>query len=85
MDSFAQHTAKALGLDSVVCWVANNPKVFGYESNMNILAKEHTNQPELKNSVFSKFNISGDLVEFPYKSEDDIFDADEILEAIKNI
>jgi hypothetical protein len=83
IDSFAQHTAKALDLDSVVCWVANSPKIFGYDSNENILANEFTNEMETKNSVFSKFNIAGDFTQFPYNSEDEIFDVERIIEAVK--
>ena len=85
MDSFAQHTAKALDLPSVVLWIANTPTQFGYESNTNILAKEENAVPELRHSVFTKYNIGGDLLEFPYNSEDDIFDVNEVLEALKTI
>jgi len=84
IDSFAQHTAKALELDSVVCWVANHPKIFGYKSNQNILANQFTKEIETKNSVFSKFNIAGDFTQFPYENEDEIFDVDKIIEAVKN-
>jgi len=83
MDSFAQHTAKAIGLDSVVCWIANSPKVFGYENNINILPNEFTVEPETKNSIYNEFNISGDLIEFPYRNEDEIFNVEEIIESLK--
>ncbi len=85
MDSFAQHTSKALDLSSVVLWIANTPKQFGYDTNINIEAKEENATPELRHSIFSKYNISGDLLEFPYKSEKDIFNIDEVLEALKTI
>lgn len=85
IDSFAQHTAKALDCDSVVCWIANSPNQFGYENNINILAKEPTVIPELKNSVFSKYNIGGDLLEFPYRNEDEIFDVEEIIDAVNKL
>jgi hypothetical protein len=84
IDSFAQHTAKALGLDSVVCWVANTPEQFGYDNNVNILANEETKKPELKTSFLSKYNIVGSLTEFPYNSETEIFDVEKIIEALKN-
>jgi len=83
MDSFAQHTAKALGLDSVVCWVVNSPKQFGYDSNTNILANPETRIPELKFSTYSKYNISGEPLEFPYNSDQEIFTAESIIEALK--
>ena len=83
MDSFGQHTAKALDLDSVVCWIGNTPTQFGYDNNVNILAKEETKKGELKNSFLSKYNIVGDLTEFPYNSENEIFNAEEIIEALR--
>jgi hypothetical protein len=83
IDSFGQHTAKALGLDSVVCWVGNTPLQFGYENNINIVAKEETKKPELKNSFLTKYNIVGDLLEFPYNNESEIFDVEEIIHALR--
>lgn len=83
MDSFGQHTAKALGLDSVVCWVANTPHQFGYDNNVNIVANAETKKPELKKSFLSKYNIIGDLTEFPYNNENEIFNADEIIQALR--
>lgn len=83
MDSFAQHTAAALGLSSVVLWIANTPTQFGYDMHNNILANPFTTTSELKNSYLQKFDISGDPVQFPYRSEDEIFDAEKVIEAIK--
>ena len=83
IDSFAQHTAKALGLDSVVCWIGNNPNVFGYSNNTNIQANKETAIPELKQAVFSKYNIAGNLLEFPYNDEKEIFNVEDIIEAVK--
>lgn len=82
IDSFAQHTAKGLGLNSVVTWVANKPSQFGYDNNINIVANPETISPELKGSVFSKYQIDGNLIEFPYNSESEIFDLEEIISAI---
>jgi hypothetical protein len=84
IDSFLQHACAALNMSSTVCWITNSPKVLGYEMHKNILAKPFNNQPELKNSYLAKFNIGGDPVEFPYQSEDDIFDVNEIIESLKN-
>ena len=82
IDSFAQHAAAALDLPSTVCWVVNKPEVFGYDLHTNIQANEFTNKPELRHSYLSKFNIAGDLLEFPYNSEDEIFDVDAIIESL---
>jgi len=85
MDSFAQHTAKALDLNSVVCWIGNKSSVFGYESNINIQANKETAVPELKQSVFSKYNITGNLFEFPYNDEKEIFTTETIINSLTDL
>jgi len=84
IDSFAQHAAAALGKPSVVCWVGNVPSQFGYELHTNIIANTPTLKPELRSSVFSKYNISGQATEFPYRHEGEIFNVASIIEALKN-
>ncbi|MCW3122633.1 MAG: hypothetical protein JWQ38_2125 [Flavipsychrobacter sp.] len=83
IDSFAQHVSAALGLPSVVCWVANVPSQFGYDMHTNIMANQPTLKPELRNAVFNKYNIMGQPIDFPYNSEDEIFDADKIIAALR--
>jgi hypothetical protein len=85
IDSFGQHTAKGLGLNSVVTWVANKPSQFGYDNNINIEPNAETVSPELKGSVFSKYQIDGNLIEFPYNSESEIFNLEEIINAIREV
>jgi len=85
MDSFAQHVAKALDLNSVVLWIANEPSQFGYENNTNVLANPETTRAELKNSVYSKYNIVGEPLEFPYNDESEIFDEEKVLTALNNM
>jgi ADP-heptose:LPS heptosyltransferase len=84
IDSFAQHTAAAMNKPSTVCWIVNSPNVFGYSLHSNIIANPFTIKPELRNSYFSKFNITGDLIEFPYNVESEIFNTKEIIESLKN-
>jgi len=83
LDSFAQHTAASLGMSSTVCWIANKPEVFGYDLHDNIKSNPFTIKPELKSSYLQKFNIGGDLLEFPYSSEKEIFNVDEVINSIK--
>jgi len=83
IDSFAQHAAASLNMNSTVCWIANKPEVFGYDLHDNILSNPFTVKPELKNSYLQKFNIGGDLLEFPYSNEKEIFDIDTIIKSIK--
>jgi FkbM family methyltransferase len=79
IDSFAQHAAAALNKPSTVCWIGNNSEQFGYQIHTNIIANTPTIRPELKHSVFSKYNISGNPTEFPYNNEAEIFDIDSII------
>ncbi len=81
IDSFAQHTAAALGLQSTVLWIGNDHKVFGYEENINIYPKA-----KLINN-FNKFNyliedISGLVQNFPYDTVN-VFDINEIIAAVE--
>jgi len=85
MDSFGQHTAAALNMPSTVLWIVNKPMVFGYFIHKNIKALPFTKKPELIGSYLEKFNISGDLLQFPYNSEDEIFDTKEILDSLESI
>ena len=80
----SQHTAAALGLSSTVLWVSNSPVVFGYNINKNIVHNEFTKKPELKLSYLNKFNILGEPLEFPFNSEDEIFNLEDILTSLED-
>jgi len=84
MDSFCQHLAAALHLKSTVLWIANSPKVFGYEMHDNILSNPETKRPDLRNALFGKYNIGGALHEFPYQTETEIFNIDKVITSLKN-
>jgi len=83
MDSFVQHVASSINKPSVVLWIVNTPDVFGYSINKNIVANKETKSGELKNAYLSKYNIGGDLIEFPYNDENEIFNIDEVIEALE--
>lgn len=83
IDSFAQHACAALGLPATVCWIANKPEVFGYKIHKNVLANKFKKKAELKNSFLHPFDITGDISQFPYNTEDEIFDTDVILETLQ--
>lgn len=83
MDSFGQHAAAALSKPSTVLWIVNSPNVFGYDQHTNIIANPETIKPELRNSYLNKYNISGDLVEFPYNKESEIFNVDDVIKSLK--
>lgn len=83
IDSFAQHTCAALNLPSVVCWISNKPKVFGYKMHTNIQAAEYTKDVDCRLSVLTQYDFTGNPSEFPYNNEKEIFNVDEIISALK--
>lgn len=82
IDSFAQHAAAALGLPSTVCWIANDPKVFGYEMHDNIRPSANKIYELNKFSFTEQFDISGNIQQFPYDTIN-LFDINEIMESLK--
>lgn len=84
IDSVLQHAAAALELPSTVLWVGTDPKVFGYELHNNIVAKQPVNF-KLPDSYLFDYNFEGVTYECPYKSEDEMFDADTIIDSIKRM
>lgn len=80
IDSSLQHAAKAFGLRSTVLWVTTSPKLFGYDTHFNVVAK----LPEdikLPDSYLFDYNFHGELHECPLFNLD-IFDIDEIISTI---
>ena len=84
IDSFCQHTAAALNKKSTVLWIVNKPGVFGYSIHDNILPNPENAVPDLKYSVFTKYNIGGSPNEFPYQREADIFNVDRVISSVIN-
>lgn len=82
IDSMLQHGAAALNLPSTVLWVGTNPNVFGYDIHTNILANQ---KPEFKlpDSYLFNYNFDGVTHECPYKTDDEIFDINEVIETVK--
>ena len=83
MDSFGQHAAAALNKPSTVLWVVNVPNVFGYDIHTNITANPETSSSELRNSYLNKYNISGELIEFPYNNESEMFNINNVIKSLK--
>ena len=82
IDSCLQHGAAALDLPSTVMWIGTNPKVFGYDVHDNIVANQ---LPEFKlpDSFIFNYNFDGITHECPYKTEEEMFDVDEIISSVK--
>lgn len=82
IDSFAQHAAAALGLESTVCWIGTTPEKLGYNIHKNILAKDQA-------KIFTH-NIDGIVLEkefigLPHQCDYNIIEAfnqEEILHSL---
>ena len=82
IDSMMQHAAAALDLSSTVIWIGTNPKVFGYDIHDNIVANQ-IEDFKLPDSYLFSYNFDGITHECPYKTEEEMFDVDEIISSIK--
>jgi hypothetical protein len=81
IDSFAQHTAAALGLQSTVVWIGNKPEVFGYPEHINVLPNAQYINELTKFSYLEDFSIDGQIQQFPYDTVN-VFDINKIIEAV---
>jgi hypothetical protein len=81
IDSFVQHARKALGGDSMVFWVTNSPKVFGYENNINILPTQPFKETNVNiDGYLDRYDFTGSRT-FDYPFEDDmVFDMKWIID-----
>jgi hypothetical protein len=84
IDSCLQHGAAALGLPSVVLWIATNPNLFGYDLHENIVANIESEIP-LPNSYLFDYNFHGQIWECPIFEGDQLFDLEEIANKINNL
>lgn len=82
IDSSLQHAAAALNLPSTVLWIGTNPDVFGYDLHDNIVANQ-IDDFKLPDSYLFEYNFDGIVHECPYKSDDEIFDADKVINSIR--
>jgi ADP-heptose:LPS heptosyltransferase len=83
IDSSSMHIAQALGMSSVVTWVGTNPKVFGYDNNINIMANKPTREINTEHNYFSKHLLFEDLSTIPYNDLNEVFDVYQIIESLK--
>ena len=81
IDSFAQHVATALDLQSTVVWIGNKPEVFGYEENINVLPNANYVRELNKFSYLDQFDISGQIQQFPFDTVN-VLDVNKIIEAV---
>lgn len=84
IDSCLQHAAKALNLPSVVLWNGTSPKVFGYDLHANIETIKPQNF-KLPSSYLFDFDFMSPSEQYPFQEGDELFDLDEIYNAIDAI
>jgi hypothetical protein len=82
IDSFSQHAAAALGLQSTVCWIANKPSVFGYEMHDNIFPNAQFVKDFNKYKYMDNYALDGQPHEFPFDKLN-LFDVKEIADSLK--
>lgn len=81
IDSFAQHVAAALGLQSTVLWIGNKPEVFGYADNINILPHAKIVN-EFNKFTYLSDDITGQIQAFPF-DDVNVFDMKKIISGIE--
>ena len=77
IDSFSQHLAAALNLESTVLWIGTSTKNFGYELHNNIKANPYTQYPHY--TTYVGFDLAEPMNYMPYKNTLEIFNIDKIL------
>lgn len=79
IDSVCNHISAALGLTSLVLWIANKPSVFGYPCNINIMSNKNKQFRHSIASYLQKEDWTGQtLYQYPFDGEE-VFDLNEIL------
>lgn len=81
IDSFAQHVAASLDLQSTVVWIGNKPEIFGYPEHINVTPNANYVREMNKFSYLDQFDISGQIQQFPYDTVN-LFDINKIIEAV---
>lgn len=81
IDSFPQHAAAALGLQSTVLWIGNSNLVHGYDEHINILPNVNKIR-DFNKYKYLQDQIDGFVQAFPYDTVD-MFNVDEIIAAVE--
>ena len=84
IDSMCQHAAAALEKPSVVCWVRNAPQVLGYSIHTNIVSDASDELNSLDFSLLEPYDISGNVVQCPFKEGTQLFNLEEIEHSLRN-
>lgn len=79
IDSYLQHAAAAIGLESVVLWIGNSPIVFGYSTHKNIIAE--FDNASFRSCLYEPYDILGDPIQIA-TPPNFIFDKNQILKEL---
>ena len=82
IDSSLQHAAAALGLPSVVLWVATQPGTFGYPIHNNITPTKTFPEGTIDSYLFD-YQFTGQIHECPYDQATEIHNIDNIIKAVE--
>lgn len=84
IDSMCQHAAAALQKKSTVLWIRNSPYILGHEIHDNFVTDVVDELNSLDFSMLEPYDISGQIVQCPFKEGTKLFDSKEIIESILN-
>jgi hypothetical protein len=84
IDSVSQHIAAALGKESTVLWIRNEPSVLGYPLHDNIITKAEDEINVLGDSFLEPYDITGNVYQCPFKEGTKLFEIEEIINSISN-
>lgn len=84
IDSVCQHAAFALAKKSTVTWIRNFPDQLGYAFHDNIICKAQDEIDTLDFSVLEPYDISGQIIQCPFKEGTKLFDTNEIVQSIRS-
>ena len=82
IDSVCQHIASALNIPSTVCWIINNPKVFGYELHDNIITDAKIVHHTTQKSYLQPSDITGKPNEYPFDTKT-LFNVNDIIKSLE--
>lgn len=82
IDSCLQHAAASFNKNSTVLWIGTSPKVFGYNIHNNIVANEPKVANQRLSSYMFDYQFENNLHECPYLSAPEMFNFNQVLEAI---
>jgi len=82
IDSSLHHAAAAYKIPCTVLWVGTHPEMFGYDIHDNICAREPSENVKRIDSYIFDYDFHGNHHEFPYYSNDVIFNSEEILNSL---